>query len=412
MSTFSAVFLKHLTWVIVLVLKAFGSVPSRNASNEFMAYNFDPASRSSHAYAVYDVRGWRGPGTLSFLFNTHKSKAFLAYQDDRTYSNFDLFIDRGNIRARINLDKCPEKEIVIQGNFSDSRWHRIRLTRELRHLTLTVDGCHSTFVPCDMSSSEREEWYVLYVGGIPWSTSYNSLAKPIILFQAMASVFQGCIGHVTQSVPGGSPRALPLRHSAGTGKTCESRCASIGKCHRLRDDVSGEGCECPEYEVDELMCKTRSSVGSHYAHSHTITATLSSEYHPATWKTSFIVTPGLVSSRQSRILRTTTAPSIIAGSSTQTLSTSDHAQNADNTSSVPRNSSSFSRQGLAQVSFSSISLISPHLSSSDEVAFSSSIDSKLAAMAKKSSVSRPSTFGVVLCVGVMIVPVQMIIMNN
>lgn len=188
MSTFSAVFLKHLTWAIVFVLKAFGSVPSRNASNEFMAYNFDPASRSSHAYAVYDVRAWRGPGTLSFLFNTHKSKAFLAYQDDRTYSNFDLFIDKGNIRARINFDKCPEKEFVIQGNFSDSRWHRVRLTRELRNLTLTVDGCHSTFVPCDMSSSEREEWYVLYVGGIPWSTSYNSLAKPIILFQAMASV--------------------------------------------------------------------------------------------------------------------------------------------------------------------------------------------------------------------------------
>lgn len=365
MSTFSAVFLKHLTWLIVFVLKAFGSVPSRNASNEFMAYNLDPASQSSHAYAVYDVRAWRGPGTLSFLFNTHKSKAFLAYQDDRTYSNFDLFIDMGNIRARINFDKCPEKEFVIHGNFSDSRWHRVRLTRELRHLTLTLDECHSKFIPCDMSSPEREEWYALYVGSIPWNMSTNSLAKPGILFQAIAYSscrFQGCIGHVTQSVPGGSPRALPLRHSAGT---CESRCASIGKCHPLRDDVSGEGCKCPEYEVDELMCKTRSPVGLHYTHSHAITASLSSEYHPATWKSSFTVTPGLVSSRQSRILRTTTAPSNIAGRSTRTLSTSDHAQNADNTM-----------------------------------------------MAKKSSVSRPSTSGVVLCVGMMIVPVQMIIMNN
>ena len=188
MSAF-AVFLKHLTWFIVFVLKVFGSVPSRNASNEFLAFNAEPASRPSYAYAVYDVRAWRGPGTLSFLFNTNKSKAFLAYQqDDRTYSNFDLFIDKGNIRAGTNFDKCPEKEFVIQGNFSDSRWHRVRLTRGLRNLTLTVDGCHSQFIPCDMSSPEKEEWYALYFGSIPLNVSSNSLAKPGIFFQAMASV--------------------------------------------------------------------------------------------------------------------------------------------------------------------------------------------------------------------------------
>lgn len=175
-------FLKCLTCFFLFLLKAQGSVQVQNASSVFLTYN------EYNSYAEYNASAWHGPGSLSFLFNTNKSDRFLAYQDDRTYFNFDLFLVNGNVRARVNFDNCPWEELVIQGNFSDSRWHRVRLTRTLANLTLTVDGCHSQTIPCEISSPEGEKWNTLYVGSIPLLISQNSLAKPGIFRQAITSV--------------------------------------------------------------------------------------------------------------------------------------------------------------------------------------------------------------------------------
>ena len=174
-------FLKCLTCVFLFVLKAQGSVQVQNASSVFLTYN------EYKSHAAYDASAWRGPGSLSFLFNTNKSDKFLAYQDDRTYFNFDLFLVNGNIRARVNFDNCPWEELVVQGNFSDSRWHRVRLTRTLGNLTLSVDECHSQTIQCEISSPEEEKWHTLYVGSISFYISRNSLAKPGIFRQAIAS---------------------------------------------------------------------------------------------------------------------------------------------------------------------------------------------------------------------------------
>lgn len=174
-------FFIHAACLCLFVLKAQGSVPIRNTSSVFLSYS------EYNSHTVYDACAWRGPGTLSFLFNTHKPDTFLAYQDDGTYSNFDLFLINGKIRARVTFDECPWEELVIEGNFSDSRWHRVRLTRELSNLTLMVDGCHSQTIPCDISSPEREKWEALYVGSIPLHISWNSLANPGIFREAIAS---------------------------------------------------------------------------------------------------------------------------------------------------------------------------------------------------------------------------------
>ena len=181
MAKFTGCF-KYLTCFFLFVLKAQVSVQGQNASSVFLAYN------EFNSHAVYDISAWHGPGSLSFLFNTNKSDKFLAYQDDRDYFNFDLFLVNGNIRARVNFDNCPWEELVIQGNFSDSRWHRVRLTRTLANLTLSVDGCHSQSIPCEIPSSEGEKWDTLFVGSIPLFISLNSLAKPGIFRQAITSV--------------------------------------------------------------------------------------------------------------------------------------------------------------------------------------------------------------------------------
>ena len=70
--------------------------------------------------------------------------------------------------------------------------------------------------------------------------------------------FQGCIGHVTQTAPGESPRPLALRSSEWTGSDCESYCAPGWKCNPI-DDVTGKECECPGYGNEEPICKLDSS---------------------------------------------------------------------------------------------------------------------------------------------------------
>ena len=168
-------------WLCLFLLKAQATDSAQNASSVFLSYN------EYNSHSVYDTCACHGSGTLSFLFNAHKPDAFLAYQDDGTYSNFDLFLINGKIRARIHFDECPWKELVIEGNFSDSRWHRVHLTRELSNLTLTVDGCYAQTIPCNISSLEQEKWQALYVGNIPLNIMWNSLANPSILRQALAS---------------------------------------------------------------------------------------------------------------------------------------------------------------------------------------------------------------------------------
>lgn len=165
------------------VLVAKGSIPSRNitaSTGVFLSYN------EYNSNAVYEA--WKGPGELSLVFNSRKPTAFLAYQDDGTYSHFDLFLINGKVRARVTFDKCQWKQLTIERNFSDSRWHRVRLARQLNNVTLTVDGCYSESIPCKYTSSKTEKWQALYVGSIPWDISMNSLAKPGIFRETIESV--------------------------------------------------------------------------------------------------------------------------------------------------------------------------------------------------------------------------------
>lgn len=165
------------------ILAAKGSIPSGNTTTStsvFFSYN------KYNSYAVYE--GWKGPGELSLLFRSLKPTAFLAYQDDGIYNNFDLFLIKGKVRARVTFDQCQWEQLTIEGNFSDSRWHRIRLARNLDNVTLTVDGCYTQSLPCRYTSSKTEKWQTLYVGSIPLNVSMNSLAKPGIFRETIESV--------------------------------------------------------------------------------------------------------------------------------------------------------------------------------------------------------------------------------
>lgn len=146
-----------------------GEIPSENTSEgAFFAYN------TNSSYAAFEA--WRIPGELSFLFKTNKSAAILAYQGDGNYKFFDLFLVQGKLRARVRFNTCGLRELIVNGNFSDSLWHRVRLTRGNEEVTLTVDGCKTEYFSCQFTASDSQDWKILYVGNIPLHTS--SLANP------------------------------------------------------------------------------------------------------------------------------------------------------------------------------------------------------------------------------------------
>ena len=174
-------FTSFFSFLGLVVLGAEARIPSQNlTTGVFLSYN------EYNSNAVYEA--WKGPGEFSLLFKSRKSTAFLVYQDDSTYNHFDLFLVNGKIRARVTFDECQWKTLTVEGNFSDSQWHRLRLTRHPNNVSLTVDGCYSQSIPCRYASSRSERWQALYVGSIPWNNSIRySLAKPGIFLETVAS---------------------------------------------------------------------------------------------------------------------------------------------------------------------------------------------------------------------------------
>lgn len=180
---------------------------------------------------------------------------------------------------------------------------------------------------------------------------------------------------MTQTVPGESPKALPLRSSAGTTLACESRCIFGGKCHNHTNNVTGKECECPGNGIKEMIC----NVGAHLEHGRKIMTNFSSVFNSFS------------------IYSAEMASSMVSSSRTQSASDPAplHAQYVDKPSSAPGNSSSSKQHDSVPVLSSSTTIVSPLRSSSAVVTFSSSVDNKIAAMAKKSSGTlRPSDFRV------------------
>lgn len=216
---------------------------------------------------------------------------------------------------------------------------------------------------------------------------------------------------MTQSVPGENPKPLPLRYSAGTGQACESRCAFGEECGNHKDDVTGKVCECPGYGIKELICKRHASLAStHLAHAQT-NKTSSSSGFISTQVFSTKFTPSLVSSSQTRYNSSTATSSLSIAESTRAQSSSHNtrvrAHHVDKgflknqPSSVPGISSGTKQYGSFPVPSGSITPVLPMSSSSVEVSFSSSVNNKVAAMAKKSSVFRLAGSGVVLFAGLL-----------
>lgn len=136
------------------------------------------------AHAIFN--SWNGStnGTLLFEFKTPRENAFLMYEDEPGGMDFiDIFLVNGRARMRLQIGQCkrPEQdhfEEYIEGNFSDNKWHRVRVFRQFRNTYFKVDHFSSAVMKCGTKDSKFKVKSSLFVGGFPVEISLNSLAFP------------------------------------------------------------------------------------------------------------------------------------------------------------------------------------------------------------------------------------------
>ena len=131
------------------------------------------------AYAMYERWDASTNGTLLFEFKTKKANGILIYEDDPEGMNFiDIFLVNGRVRMRLNIGQCDLQQEFINGNFSDNKWHRLRVLRAFESTYFKVDNHSSKIIKCGREHTSFSARSSLYVGGIPHDISLNSLAFP------------------------------------------------------------------------------------------------------------------------------------------------------------------------------------------------------------------------------------------
>lgn len=131
------------------------------------------------AHAVYERWDASTNGTLLFEFKTKKKNGFLIYEDDPGGMDFiDIFLINGRLRMRLRIGDCNQQQEFINGNFSDNKWHRVRVYRAFESTHFKVDNHQYKIIKCDAKNVAFKAQSSLYVGGLPVDISLNSLAFP------------------------------------------------------------------------------------------------------------------------------------------------------------------------------------------------------------------------------------------
>ncbi|EDO47425.1 predicted protein [Nematostella vectensis] len=129
---------------------------SKNSSRTFFKYG----------YAVYKP-GWSldYDGYLQMYFKTEKQDAMLLYQDDSHEAGqfMDIFLVNGKLRLRMAIGSCSYAERTVNGSFSDLKWHKLVIRRELEETVVSVDNITTEPIKCSAQLSKMVAMYAGYL---------------------------------------------------------------------------------------------------------------------------------------------------------------------------------------------------------------------------------------------------------
>ena len=135
---------------------------ARRRSNSTLKYG-------DFAYSVYTSLHLSKKSSILLRFKTAKDQGMLFYVDDGGVKEFvDAFLVNGGIRLRLNVGSCQGTEQVVNGTFTDLKWHKLVLERSFESVALTVDSLPSKHMHCEgLEASNIKEGSPLFVSNFP-----------------------------------------------------------------------------------------------------------------------------------------------------------------------------------------------------------------------------------------------------
>ncbi|EDO47423.1 predicted protein [Nematostella vectensis] len=198
---------------------------SKNSSRTFFKYG----------YAVYKP-GWSldYDGYLQMYFKTEKQDAMLLYQDDSHEAGqfMDIFLVNGKLRLRMAIGSCSYAERTVNGSFSDLKWHKLVIRRELEETVVSVDNITTEPIKC---SAQLSKMVAMYAGYLTLSQRREgSWVFPTAFWQSMQHGFVGCTRGMKYGYLGKESRPK-IKSTNGTRIGCGNACAVLkcrngGKC--------------------------------------------------------------------------------------------------------------------------------------------------------------------------------------
>lgn len=131
-------------------------------------------------------------GIIEIYFKTATKDALILYQDDGLGHDWiDVFLIKANVRLRLRMGNCHFVESsTVKGNFTDSEWHQLTVTRNASLTTIAVDGNKADSIVCEKTLESpvkpRPSKSSLFLGGIPlFSKQRGHWSNPNIFYEAL-----------------------------------------------------------------------------------------------------------------------------------------------------------------------------------------------------------------------------------
>ncbi|XP_067032719.1 neurexin-1-like [Acropora muricata] len=264
--------------MVILLLMMASILPKKNIlveSGDGLRFTGRMGRKNSPtvSHAEYEPWNWRPDATLQFFFQTSsREKALLFYQGDTGQKDqfMDLFLIPGQarLRARIGKTMAETEESMIEHDFADNRWHKVKIQTTEKEIIFSIDDIYHAKPNINFTKNDEQLAYdSLFVAGIPlkrqnWSN--RDLFDEVFLIDARESLFQGCIGDIrlNRSPNGRLEKARQMRTPVDAEETCPGachteKCANGGRCI---DMIQQWECDCSGTGYEGETCSTESKV--------------------------------------------------------------------------------------------------------------------------------------------------------
>ncbi|XP_068747763.1 neurexin-3-like [Montipora capricornis] len=190
--------------------------------------NINTLKYSKFAYSAFSSLQFTNNSTLVFRFKTRKKDGMLFYMDDQGIKEYmDAFLLNGNLRLRLTIGRCRQRQHFINGTFNDLNWHKITLKRTSKAVLAGVDY-NTSYTLCDglrkTDFRKRSPLYVSYFPSKEWGHPKWSLGRDSWIISMQYGGFEGCIKTPKYAVGNENFRRARLLETKRTVRGCRNAC--------------------------------------------------------------------------------------------------------------------------------------------------------------------------------------------